>query len=100
MEQYAETFCDYDPTSKDVHLPTMMTKRDFYEIFFLDLTHNHGYSKHSIEVPLPSTFRETWKSKFPYLKLPQNCRLGSCSRCTNLKIKKPTFAGIYIVRFI
>jgi hypothetical protein len=91
ISEYIQKFCCHDPSSKEVHLPSMMTKKSFYDIFYQDLTQNLGYSKYSKELPNYSTFFSVWEKKFPNLKIPRNTRLGKCSTCTILKNKQPTF---------
>jgi hypothetical protein len=43
------------------------------------------------EIPSWETFQETWKSKFPELKIPKYNTLGACNKCTQIKNHQEAF---------
>jgi hypothetical protein len=43
------------------------------------------------EIPSWETFWETWKSKFPELKIPKYNTLDACDKCTQIKNHQKAF---------
>jgi hypothetical protein len=58
---------DHMPMSKDIHLPSCLTKADVYDLAFDDLTEG------GMQCCSKTTFYRIWRTEFPHVKIPKVC---------------------------
>ncbi len=65
LRTFVQKVGDHMPTSKDIHLPSCLTKADVYALAADDLTQG------GLPCCGVSTFYDVWASEFPHVKIPK-----------------------------
>ena len=67
LRSFVNKIGDHMPMSKDVHLPSCLTKTDVYDIACDDLTEDE------MQCCSKSSFYRVWCTEFPHVKIPKVC---------------------------
>ena len=67
MRSFVNKISDHMPMSKDMHLPSCLTKADVYDLAWDDLTEG------GMQCCSKRTFYRVWRTEFPRVKIPKVC---------------------------